>query len=639
MSEMTLYQQVIHKTRYARWIEGERRREDWPETVDRYINHFCDHLKTNFDYTVPKKVREQMKESITGLDVMPSMRALMTAGPALTSANVANYNCAFLPIDSTRSFAEHMFVLMCGAGSGFSIERRHVEKLPEVPEELHPTDTVVKVSDSRKGWCVALNQILSLLYSGSLPTWDVSKVRPEGSRLNTFGGYASGPGPLVDLFEHIVDVFKSAKGRKLKPVEAFSIACYIAQIVVVGGVRRSATIGLFDKDDIEMRRAKSGQWWVTNPHFAMANVSAVYESKPDPLEFMDMWRDLIASGSGEPGILNRKALWESCEKIGRETRYPNGERIPFGVNPCAEIILRPYQFCNLTGAAIRPNEAWDTIAAKVDLATVLGTWQATIDDFDYLRKVWKDNVVEERLLGVCLAGIMDHGILNSVNLQAYDWLHDMLQDAKLTNGDLAPKIGINPAAAVTAIKPAGNSGEMYNVASGIHPRYAPYYIRTIRQSNGDPMTQFLKDNGIPWEVSKMNERDIVFSFPVKAPENATFAKDMSALEQLDHWLMVKTAYAEHTVSCTVYVKKDEWVDVGAWVYNHFDNITGLSFLPYDDHTYEQAPYQPISKEEYDALAAEMPASIDWSLLTHYEEQDTTTVSQEFACTAGQCSLT
>lgn len=638
MPVMSLYQQVVHRSRYARWAEDTEARENWGQTVERYIAFFQEYLKEHYDFTMSDSISSTLGGAIESLDVMPSMRTLMTAGTALKSAHVANYNCAYLPVDHLRSFSEHMFVLMCGAGSGFSVERRNIAKLPEVPEQLHETDTVVVVSDSRKGWCVAYNQFLNLLFAGNIPKWDVSKVRPEGTRLKTFGGYSSGPAVLEELFRHTIKVIRNAQGRKLKPVEVFSIMTFIAQIVVVGGVRRSATICLFDKDDVEMRRAKSGAWWTENPHYAMANVSAVFESRPDPLEFMDIWRDLIASGSGEPGIFNRYAVWEHLEKHGRQTRYENGERIPFGVNPCCEIILRPYQFCNLTGTAIRPDDTLESLKKKHTSATILGTFQSTISDFDYLRKVWKEQVDEERLLGVCLAGIMDHPVLSQVNDESARWLDELRTLSWEVNARWAKKIGIKPTASPTAIKPAGNSGELYDVASGIHPRYAPYYIRTIRQSGGDPVTQFLKDNGIPWEVSKQNARDVVFSFPIKSPDTAICAKDLTAIEQLNHWLHFKNHYATHTISATIYVRKQEWVQVGAWVFDHFNDITGLSFLPYDDHTYEQAPYQPISKEKYEELSALMPQSLDWELLKHYETTDNTRVSQEFACSSGACAL-
>lgn len=1003
MSDMSLYQQVIHQTRYARWNEESQRRETWEETTQRYVDYFDDFLRDNHDYALTDDVKAAVKSALYNMEVMPSMRTLMTAGRALDSAPVSSYNCSYLVVDSIRSFSEHMYVLMCGTGSGFSVEKRFVDKLPEVPAEMHPTDTVIVVADSRKGWCIALNQLLNLLYSGSVPKWDVSKVRPEGARLKTFGGYSSGPGVLEELFRHIIKTFEGAKGRKMRPIEVFSIMTYIAQIVVVGGVRRSATICLFDKDDAEMRNAKSGQWWVNNGHFAMANISAVFEGRPRSAEFMDTWRALVASGSGEPGILNRKALWDDAERIGRDTRDTHGARLPLGVNPCGEISLRPNEFCNLTGASIRPDDTLEVLIEKIKVATILGTWQACISDFDYLRKVWKDNVEDERLLGVCLAGIMDHPVLSKQTDESARWYQALRDAVWETNKEWAALLGINVSSSITAVKPAGNcrpwsalvttdkgifsmedfayghatgvtttrgtvkgfndngdeallrvrtrygceldctpnhrwltqrgmvaasdlttndeiiveigkydntahaklrslpaealrtrykqiepvtlptemssdlawllgylwgdgalsingyrirfmdqnrdhlhkaariikevfgldshvrectdrdaatlevgnkllwnwlivndivkyartdreslemmplairrsskediiafiagmfdadghshtsstgqtraifsnskdgfsasfqhialavglifgrslvthgenfqkkkhvylcalspksdensielltkhsmklsksgfkrrreqknpsfvvtsieplgyapvfdvttdtgeylsgafvshnSGELHNVASGIHPRYAPYYLRTIRQSAGDPMTQFLKDNGIPWEVSKQNPRDVVFSFPVKSPDGAVCAPDLTALKQLEHWMHVKTHFATHTVSCTVYVRDHEWLEVGAWVFENFDRVTGVSFLPYDDHVYEQAPYQPITKEAYEEALAKFPTEIDWTLLAHYEGgKDTTTVSQEFACVSGACALT
>jgi ribonucleoside-triphosphate reductase len=635
---MNLYSQVIHKTRYARWVDDKGRRENWDETVGRYFDFFTKHLQEQHQYRVPNTVRGQLETAMFDMDIMPSMRTFMTAGLALESCPTANYNCAYLPVDNVKSFSEHMFILMSGAGSGFSVERRNVDKLPEVPEHLHDSDSVIVFADSRKGWCVGFHQYLTMLWAGVVPKYDMSRIREEGARLKTFGGYSSGPGVLVDLLKFTAEIFKNAKGRKLKPIEVFSIFCYIAQIVVVGGVRRSATICLFDKDDVEMRRAKSGEWYndPLRKHYAMANVSAVFESKPEALEFMDIWRDLVASGAGEPGVFNRRAVWEQLDAIGRPTRWDNGERIHFGVNPCCEILLRPYQFCNLTGNAIRPDDDLDALMHKQELATILGTWQATISDFDYLRKIWKHQVEEERLLGVCLAGIMDHSVMSQVTDESAHWYNSLRTEAWSVNKVWAKKLGINPTTSPTSVKPAGNSGELYNVASGIHPRYAEYYVRTIRQSNGDPMTQFLKDKGVPWEVSVQNARDVVFSFPVKSPKEAITAPQLTALDQLRHWMHVKNNYATHTVSCTVYVRPHEWMQVGAWVYEHFDDITGLSFLPYSDHVFKQAPYQPITESEYKALDAKMPKSIEWDELQ--EVSDTTTVSQEFACAGGACTL-
>ncbi len=638
MTAMSLYSNVIFKTRYARWRDEEQRREMWDETPERYVSFFCDMLEKRHGYLVPQHERDEVYASIYNLDVMPSMRALMTAGTALGSAEVANFNCAYLPVDSIRSFTEHMFVLMCGSGSGFSVEERFTAKLPRVPDSLTPINYKIVVDDSRQGWCDGLHQLLTHLYDGYIPEWDVSRVRPEGARLKTFGGYASGPAPLVELFEHAIEVFKKAQGRRLRPIEVFSIMCFIAQIVVVGGVRRSATIALFDFDDEAMRSAKTGDWWKTNPHFAMANVSGVFEQRPSEDVFNAYWKDLVDSKSGEPGMLNREALWKQCAAIGRKIRYEDGTLIPFGVNPCSEIILQPYSFCNLSGVAIRPDDTLEDLKRKVRLATIIGTWQSCVVKFEYLRPQWQENCEDERLLGVCLAGIMDHPVLKTRSNEAEAWLEELKAHAWDVNREYARKLGINPSASVTSVKPAGNSGELYNVASGIHPRYAKQYIRTIRQSGGDPMTSFLKDNGIPFEVSKQNPRDVVFSFPVKSPPGAVTAPEISALQQLDHWLMVKTRYSTHTVSATIYVREHEWDAVREWVYLHFDNITGLSFLPYDDHTYEQAPYQPITEDEYRVAVASMPDDIDWSLLKFYERTDTTTVSQDFACTGGKCEL-
>lgn len=630
MEDLSLYSTVIHKSRYARWDDKNNRREDWDETVSRYFNWFSTHLEKNHKYKLPKELRKSLEVSMINMEIQPSMRTLMTAGKALDSCAVANYNCAAVPIDSVRSFSEHMFVLMSSAGSGFSVEKRFVNKLPEVPSELHPTETTVVVADSRKGWAVALNQFLTLIYSGNIPRVDVSKVRPEGSRLKTFGGYSSGPGVLLQLFDHITKIFLNARNRRLTTIEVFSVCTFIAQIVVVGGVRRAATIALFDKDDNEMRQAKSGKWWIKNPHFAMANISAVFEHKPDAIEFMNFWRDLVVSGSGEPGFKNRDAAWRSFEKIGRKFRDDKGEKIPILSNPCQEIELLPNQFCNLTAGCIRPGDTLEKIKEKLRYATILGTWQSTISDFDFLRKIWKENTEEERLLGVCLSGVMDHPVLSKVTEESGRWLREMRDLVWEVNKEWAEILGINPSASVTSLKPAGNSSELMNTSSGIHPRPYPYYIRRIRQSASDPVTEFLKDAGIPWEVSKQNPRDIVFSFPTKSPEGAICIKDITPIQQLEHWLHVKKNFATHTISCTIYVPNDDWIKVGAWVYEHFDDLTGLAFFP-ESHTYEQAPQEEITEEVYNELCSEMPASLEWDNLVHYENNDTTKVSQEFAC--------
>lgn len=636
--DLDLYPATLHKTRYARWREDLGRREHWDETVWRYVDYFTAMLKDRTGYVVPQSTRQAVFDAIYRLEVMPSMRSLMTAGVALKSAEVANFNCAYLPADSIAALSEHMFILMCGSGSGFSVERRFTDKLPTVPTTFFSSLTNIRVGDSRIGWCEAFDLLLKELYAGRVPQWDTSDVRPEGTRLKTFGGYASGPGPLEDLFRHTIMIFKAAAGRKLRPIEVFSIMCYVAQIVVVGGVRRSATIALFDRDDMEMRRAKSGEWWKTNAHFAMANISAVFESKPGRPEFNAFWSDMVQSFAGEPGILNREGLWKQNAKHGRNNYDVNGDLIAFGVNPCSEIILQPNQFCNLTGVAIRPEDTAEDLKHKTRIATLLGTWQSAVTHFEYLRPEWREKCEAERLLGVCLAGIMDHPVLSKVGNESTVLLQELRETAVRSNAAFAKQLGIPASASVTSVKPAGNSGELYSVASGIHPRYAPYYIRTIRQSGGDPMTHFLKDNGLPWEVSKQNARDIVFSFPVKSPEGAVCADQVRALDQLNHWLHVKNNYATHTVSCTIYYRQDEIAAVGDWVFEHFDDITGLSFLPYDGHTYEQAPYQPVTAEKYQEAVNEMPTSIDWELLKHYEVTDTTELNEP-ACSGGKCELT
>jgi ribonucleoside-triphosphate reductase len=632
-TDMSLYSEIIHLTRYARYNDENGRREVWPETVDRLVEFFVNHLKKKLDFDLDEKTRSDLHRAVLNFEIMPSMRALMTAGKPLETVNVANFNCTYLVVDCIRAFSEHMYCLMCGSGVGFSVESKFTNKLPEVPEELLPAETTIKVADSRKGWCAATNQLLTLLYAGNIPELDVSKLRPEGARLKTFGGYSSGPAVLVELYHHIIKIFKGAKGRKLKPIEVFSIMTYIAQIVVVGGVRRSATIAIFDKDDWEMRNAKTGQWWKENAHFAMANISAVFENKPDVGEFLEIWSELIQSGSGEPGIINRGAFWDSCTAIDRSIRDEHGDRYALGPNPCAEIILRPNQMCNLSGIAIRPNDSRETLLEKVRLATILGTFQSTVTDFEYLRKIWQKNVEEERLLGVCLAGVMDHPILSQVSQVSADLLQEMQAMVWETNKKWAKKLDIEESTSVTAIKPAGNSGELYAVGNGIHPRYAPYYVRTIRETAMSPICKFLKSQGIPWEVSKQNSRDVVFSFPQKSPEGAICADQLSAIDQLNHWLHVKKHWATHTVSCSVYIKREDWLQVAAWVYENFNEVTGLSFFPYDDHVYEQAPYQKIDKDTYIDMMQGMPAHLNYDDLLDFEKTDNTATSQEFACSS------
>jgi len=622
----TDYQAFIHTSRYARWLEEDNRRESWSETVDRYMDNVVGTL-------VGDKVFMEIQEAISNLEIMPSMRAVMTAGPALERDNTAGYNCSYLPVDDPKSFDEAMFILLCGTGVGFSVERQFVSKLPEVPQ-LFNSDTVVVVKDSKEGWAKALRQVIALLYSGEIPKWDVSRVRPAGSRLKTFGGRASGPAPLVDLFNFVIAKFKEAQHRKLSSIECHDIMCKIGEVVVVGGVRRSAMISLSNLSDDRMRHAKSGNWWENEPQRALANNSVSYTEKPDAVSFMREWMALVESGSGERGIFNRQASVKQANKNGR--RDPNFE---FGTNPCSEIILRPYQFCNLTEVVVRATDDIDSLTRKVRLATILGTIQSTYTKFPYLRKIWQKNTEEERLLGVSLTGIMDNKLMTTKNKGLGETLEHLRKVAIDTNAEWASKLGINSSAAITCVKPSGTVSQLVDSASGIHARHSHYYIRTVRGDNKDPLTQFMQDQGIPSEPCVMKpQTTTVFSFPVKAPKNAVVTSDLSAIDQLEMWLMYQRHWCEHKPSVTINVRKDEWFEVGAFVYKHFDEMSGVSFLPYNEHTYQQAPYQEVGKSDYEMLLSVMPKTIDWSKLSEYEKQDNTKGSQTFACTGEVCEI-
>ena len=565
---------------------------------------------------------------------MPSMRALMTAGPALDRDNTAGYNCSYLPVDDPKSFDEAMFILLCGTGVGFSVERQFISKLPEVPDTLFNSETTVIVKDSKEGWAKALRQVLALLYSGEIPKWDVSKVRPAGAKLKTFGGRASGPAPLIDLFDFAVRIFTEARGRKLSSVECHDLMCKIGEVVVVGGVRRSAMISLSNLSDDRMRHAKSGAWWENDPQRALANNSVSYTEKPDSLSFMREWMALVESGSGERGIFNRQASVAQAKKNGR--RDPNFD---FGTNPCSEIILRPYQFCNLTEVVVRATDTVDTLVEKVKLATILGTIQSSYTKFPYLRKVWQRNTEEERLLGVSLTGIMDNPLMTTKNAGLNKTLDRLKEVAVATNKEWAKKLGIPVSAAITCVKPSGTVSQLVDSASGIHARHSPYYIRTVRGDNKDPLTQFMKDQGIPNEPDVMKpDATTVFSFPMKSPEGAVVTSDMSAIEQLEMWLAYQRHWCEHKPSVTINVKKDEWFEVGAFVYKHFDEMSGVSFLPFNEHTYQQAPYQDVGKSDYKKLLSVMPSSIDWSKLSGYEVEDNTAGSQTLACSGDSCEI-
>ena len=623
---MDAYQQYIHKSRYARYLPEEQRRETWEETVNRYLDYWVDRVQLNeFD-------QAEIFQSIHELDVMPSMRALMTAGEALDRDNVAGFNCSYLPIDHPKAFDEMMYVLMCGTGVGFSVERQYVTKLPEVAEEFHDTDTVIHVADSKIGWAKAYRELISLLYSGQLPKWDISGVRPAGSSLKTFGGRASGPEPLVDLFKFTTEIFREAAGRKLSSIECHDLCCKIAQIVVVGGVRRSALISLSNLTDDRLRRCKSGQWWQDNPQRGLANNSACYTEKPDFEAFLNEWKSLYESRSGERGMFSRVASQKQAAKNERRDATYD-----FGTNPCSEIILRPYQFCNLSEVVVRPTDTLSDLKRKVRVAAILGTLQATLTDFRYLRKVWKNNTEEEALLGVSLTGIMDHPTLSGRRDKGVlkTWLTELREEAIATNKIWADRLSINTSTAITAVKPSGTVSQLVDSASGIHPRYAQQYIRRVRADARDPLCSVLEAAGVPVEDDVMSPSTKVFSFPIASPDGAVVASEMGAMEQLELWEIYQDFWCEHKPSMTCYYRDDEFLEVGQWLYNKFDKISGVSFLPYSEHTYQQAPYEPIDIETYEKLKEEFPETIDWNIS---ENSDMTEGSQQLACTGNNCEL-
>ena len=621
----TYYQQFIHKSRYAKYHDGYGR-EAWADTVARYSKNVL-HGKLD-DRTI-----QLLEEAIYAMEIMPSMRAMMTAGAALDRDNTAGYNCSYLPIDDPRSFDEAMYILLCGTGVGFSCERQFVKKLPEVPEIGEQCPAIV-VEDSKEGWATAFREVIELLWLGFEPRWDVSKVRPAGARLKTFGGRASGPGPLIDLFNFTVATFKAAAGRKLTSIECHDIMCKVGEIVVCGGVRRSAMISLSNLSDDRMRHAKSGQWWETDPQRALANNSACYTEKPGMEVFMREWLSLMESKSGERGIFNREASQKQAAKNGRrDSNYD------FGTNPCSEIILRPYQFCNLTEVVIRADDTLLSLSRKVKLATILGTVQSTLTNFPYLRDVWKQNTEEERLLGVSLTGIMDCERTNGRSGDLSRLLETLKEASVNTNAVWADLLNIPRSTAITCVKPSGTVSQLVDSASGIHSRHSEYYIRTVRADVKDPLTKMMIDKGIPNEPCVMKpESTMVFSFPVKSPDGSLTRNDLSALEQLNLWLEYQRSWCEHKPSVTISVKDDEWMEVGAFVYKHFDEMSGVSFLPHSDHTYQQAPYQDCTREEYEELLAKMPESIEWDDLGNYEQEDNTIGSQTLACAAGSCEV-
>lgn len=624
---MNDYQKFIAYSRYSRWLEEEKRRETWEEIVDRYcwwmIHHIGEDHGVNWD---------EIRQAIVNLDVMPSMRCMMTAGPALERTHVAGYNCAYLVVDSLRAFDEAMYILMCGTGVGFSVERKYTDELPlvygAVVDEQQPT---VTVPDSKEGWAISLRHLIDYLYAGYQPKWDLSKVRPAGARLKTFGGRASGPGPLEELFIYVSEVLNKARGRRLSPLECHDIMCKIAEVVVVGGVRRSAMISLSDLNNEEMRHAKHGSWWDLNPQRGLSNNSATYMGRPSVGEFLREWQSLYDSKSGERGIFNRLASVSQAERNGRRSTAG----IDFGTNPCSEIILRPNQFCNLTEVVVRPGDDLGSLERKVRLATALGTFQSTLTEFKYLRNIWRRNTEEERLLGVSLTGLLDHSVLPFNR----EWLSHLRLVAIETNKELAHRLGIEPSHAITCVKPSGTVSQLVDSASGIHPRHSPYYIRTVRGDAKDPLTHFLQDCGVPNEPDHLSSNStVVFSFPQASPSTAMVREDLSARDHLEIWKNVQEAWCEHKPSITVNVRENEWVSTSSWVWDNFDILSGVAFLPYSEHTYRQAPYQEITEDEYNDFVKRMPTSIDWSKLSDYESEDNTTGSQEYACSAGVCEI-
>ena len=635
---MDQYQSFIHKSRYARYLDEEGRRESWEETVDRYISFWQD----NYDGAVRAwptsqnesimETLEDVRQAILSMDVMPSMRCLMTAGPALRRDEVAGYNCAYVACDHPKVFDEILYVLMCGTGVGYSVERQYINKLPEVAEDIHDSDTTIRVADSKIGWARAYRELVSCLFSGDAPQWDLSLVRPAGERLKTFGGRSSGPAPLEDLFRYTVSLFKGAVGRRLSSIECHDLICKIASIVVVGGVRRSALISLSNLTDQRMRHAKDGQFWDTHPHRALANNSVAYTETPDPEIFMEEWLSLYRSRSGERGIFNRVAAEKQVAKSGRRD---TGHE--WGCNPCSEIILRPSQFCNLTEVVVRASDTLASLEQKVRQATILGTLQSTLTNFRYLRKIWKDNCEEERLLGVSLTGISDHKILGNPHSQTLPhWLDRLREVAILQNRETAETLGINPSTAITCVKPSGTVSQLVNSASGIHARYAPYYVRRVRSDAKDPLGAWLEEQGFKSEEDVFNKDVRVFSFPVRAPAGARVEGDITALESLELWKVYQDHWCEHKPSITVHYEDHEILDIGAWVYSRIDSISGIAFLPKEDHIYQQAPYEALSKDQYEALVRETPTGVDWDEFV--ERHDNTVGSQELACSGGVCEV-
>jgi len=641
----TQYQEFMHLSRYARWDESAGRRERWGETVDRYFNFFVPHLTEHHGLSIKHSELDFLRDSVGNLSTMPSMRCLMTAGPALARDHVAGYNCAYTSIDSPRAFDEILFILMCGTGVGFSVERQFIRKMPEVPEKFETSGTVIIVRDSKRGWAEAFKELIAMLYAGRVPSWDTSRVRPKGARLVTMGGRSSGPAPLDDLFNFTIRVFETAQGRRLRSIECHDIACQIGRCVVVGGVRRSAMISLSNLSDQRMRDAKSGNFGEVAPWRYVSNNSVAYTEQPDVGQFMSEWMSLYNSKSGERGIFNREAARNQAMRSGRRRGYwDDGQTQPidFGTNPCSEIILRSQQFCNLSEIVCRPDDSFETLMKKAEAAAILGTWQSSLTDFRYLRKKWKNNCEEERLLGVSMTGIMDCPLTNGSQprSQTADMLESIKRHVNDVNDEWAHRLSIPPSAAATCVKPSGTASQLVMSGSGIHAWHAPHYVRRVQQDVKDPITRLMKDAGIPWEPQHDNpEGAVVFSFPTRAPEGAVCRDDRDAIQELEHWKLYQDHWCEHKPSVTITVRENEWPAVGAWVWERFDQMSGVSFLPHSEHGYTQAPYEAVQEDRLIELEDQMPDNIDWSVLGEYERDDEfVTATKELACTGGSCEI-
>ena len=624
---MDQYQSFIHKSRYARWLEEEKRRETWEETIARYIGFWQERGQLNDEDAA------EVSAAIIAMEVMPSMRCLMTAGEALKRDNVAGFNCSYLHIDHPRAFDELMYVLMCGTGVGFSVERNFIAKLPEVAESFHKTNSVIVVSDSKLGWASAFRELIAMLYAGKIPNWDMGRIRPAGARLKTFGGRASGPDPLEDLFKFCVGVFQKSAGRKLTSIECHDVCCKIADIVVVGGVRRSALISLSNLSDNRMAKAKSGQWWESEGQRRLANNSVAYTEKPDFEAFLSEMHTMYDSKAGERGIFSRVAAKKIAARNGRRDADQD-----FGTNPCSEIILRSNEFCNLSEVVVREDDDLNSLKRKVRLATIIGTLQSTLTDFRYLRVRWKRNTEEEALLGVSLTGIMDHYLLSKPSTDLEKWLTEMREVAIETNKEWAERLGVNQSVAITCVKPSGTVSQLVDSASGIHPRFSEHYIRRVRSDRKDPLAEYMEKAGFPVERDVMNDSTVVFSFPVKSPKDSVTVKQVGAMEQLKLWKAYQEHWCEHKPSVTIYYTDSEFLQVSQWIWDNFDLCSGISLLPTSDHIYQQAPYEAIDEDQYNKLVAEMPKDINWENLSQFEQEDNTTGSQELACAGGACEI-